>query len=181
MKMESSAIIAAVGATMIGNVTTGTIAARVRVPPVMRSIIAVIAVHVMTITNCAMIAGIVWKTIANVTRNAEDVMKRAVMSAPNVMKNVPSVPNGFVTIAENVQIAQAMKHTVPSAIFVSIVPKRFVIAARDVRDARNFVENVMKNVPTARKKNCVPSAVHVIPASAEKEIIAKTVRFARIA
>ena len=143
MKTAWSVTTAVHGVMMTGNATTVTIAAKVRVHPAMKNITAVIAVRVMTITNCVMTAEIALRIIANVRKNAADVMKWAKPSARTAAKNAPDAV-GSATSAANVQTVSVMNSIAPPAIFVSSAQNGFVIAERAAIDVLSVVRTAMR-------------------------------------
>jgi len=181
MKMASRVITAAHGVMMTGNATTVTIAAKVRVRHAMKNITAVIAVRVMTITNCVMTAEIALRIIANVRKNAADVMKWAKPSARTAAKNAPAV-TGFVMNAASVPTVSETRRTAPTAMSVSSARIGYAIAAKDAADVLSVVLTVMRFAAAAAVM--MPSATNagtVLTVSAERVIIARSAACASIA
>jgi hypothetical protein len=166
---------------MTGNATTAIIAAKVRVRPAMKNITAVIVVRVMTITNCVMTAEIALRIIANVRKNAVDVMKWAKPSAQTAAKNAPAV-TGFVMNAASVPTVSETRRTAPTAISVSSVQIGYVIAEKAAADVLSDVLTVMRFAAAAAVM--MPSATiagTVLTVSAERVIIARSAACASIA
>ena len=180
MKTAWSVNTAAAIATMTGNATTVTIVAKVRVRPAMKNITAAIAARVMTITNCVMTAEIALRIIANVRKNAADVMKWAKPSAQTAAKNAPAV-TGFVMHAANVPTVSETRRTAPTAMSVSSVRIGYVIAEKAAADVLSVVLTVMRFAAAAAVM--MPSATIAgvaLTVSAERVIIARSAACASI-
>ena len=180
MKTVSSVNTAAAIATMTGNATTVTIAAKEPTGTATASTTAANAASVWRMAVCVTTVNSVLLAV-NVRTSAADAMRSAKPSAQTAAKNAPAV-TGFVMNAASVPTVSETRRTAPTAISVLSARIGYAIAAKDAADVLSVVLTVMRFAAAAAVM--MPSATiagTVLTVSAEREIIARSAACASIA